>query len=60
LPNLIYHRDHAQWHANLAHVKPVGQPPAVDHLAHRIGQRDDLLDRARDRIDARLIQRQPV
>ena len=39
---LVDDRHDAERHPHLAHVEPVGQPRAVDHLADRVGQRRDL------------------
>ena len=44
---LVDDRDHAERDAHLAHVEPVGQPEAVEHLADRVGQRDDRRARRR-------------
>ena len=57
---LIHDRDHAQRHAHLAHIQPIGQAPAIDHLADRVWQRNDLLHRAGDRLDPGLVQHEPV
>ncbi len=57
---LVDDRDHAERHAYLAHVEPVRQAPAVDHLADGVGQRRDLAHRARDRTDTRRVEAQPV
>ena len=57
---LIHDRDDTERNTNLAHVEPVGQAPAVDHLADGVRERDDLAHSARDRADTRLVQAQPV
>ena len=57
---LVHDRDHAQRHANLAHIEAVGQPAAVDHLADRVGERRDLPDRLRDLRQALLVEPQAV
>ena len=52
-PRLVDDRDDAERHAHLAHVEPVGQPVAVDHLADRVGQRRDRARAVGDRRDPR-------
>ena len=46
-PRLVDHGDHAERDAHPAHLQPVGQAAAVDHLADRVGQGDDLRARRR-------------
>jgi hypothetical protein len=41
-------------------VEPVGQPPRLDSLTHRIGQGGDAADVGRHRREARRGQREPV
>jgi hypothetical protein len=57
---LIDDRDHAERHAHLAHVEPVREPEAVDHLPDGIGQGGDRAHGAGDRADPRGVERQPV
>ena len=59
-PRLVDDRDHAERHPHLAHVEPVGEPEAVDHLADGIGQRRDVPDLAGDRGDPAGVEREPV
>ena len=60
-PRLVDHRDHAERHAHLADVEPVGQPAAVDHLADRVGQRGDRAHAAPAIAAIRAgVERQPV
>ncbi len=57
---LVDDRDHAQRHADLAHVEPVGQPEAVEHLADRVGERDDRAHAVGHRGHAALVEREAV
>ena len=50
---LVDDGDHAQRHADLAHVQAVRQPEAVDDLADRVGQRRDRAHAGGDPGDAR-------
>ena len=59
-PRLVDDGDDAERHALLAHVEPVGQPEALDHLADRVAQRGDVAHLRGDRADARLVEHQPV
>ena len=59
-PRLVDDGDDAERHAHLAHVEPVGEPVAVDHLADGVGQRGDRPHRVGDRRDPRGIEREPV
>ena len=59
-PRLVDDGDDAERDAHLAHVEPVRQPEAVDHLADRVGQRGDLAHAGGHRGDAALVERQPV
>ena len=52
-PRLVDDGDDAERDAHLAHVEPVGQPPALDDLADRIGQRGDRAGAVGDRGDPR-------
>ena len=49
---LVDHADHAHGHAHTAHLQPVGESPAVDDLADRIGQAGDLAQGGGDGGDA--------
>ena len=57
---LVDDGDHAQRDSNLAEVEPVGQAPAVDDLAHRVGQRGDRPRAVGDPAHPRLVERQAV
>ncbi len=57
---LVDDRDHAERHPELAHLQPVGQRVAADHLADRVGQRGDVTQALRHRGDPALVERQPV
>ena len=46
-PALVDHEDHAQRHADLAHVQAVGPAARADDLADRVGQGGDLEQRLR-------------
>ena len=48
-PRLVDDGDDAERHAHLAHVEPVGEPAAVEHLADRVGQRGDRAHAVGDR-----------
>ena len=47
-PGLVDHRDDPERHAHLLDLQPFGSPPALDHLAHRVGQRGDVAQAAGD------------
>ena len=57
---LVDDGDDAERDAHLAHLEPVREPRALDHLADRVGQRDDLADPARHPGDPAAVEREPV
>ena len=57
---LVDDGDHAQRHADLAHVQAVRQPEAVDDLADRVRQRRDRAHAGGDPGDARAVEREAV
>ncbi len=59
-PGFVDHADHADRRAPLAQPHAVGQHPAVELLADRVGQRGDLPHVGRQRGQPLLVEHQPV
>ncbi len=57
---LVDNRDHAQRDAHLAHIQTVWQALTVDHLANRVGQLGDGLNRLCDPLDPLCIEAQAI
>ena len=55
-PRFIDHADDAERHSHPRYIEAVGTIPPGQHLAHRIGQRRDLLEAPRHRFDTSRIQ----
>ena len=59
-PVLVDHADHAERHPHPRDPQAVGPHPALDHLAHRVGQRGHLAQAARHALHPLLGEAQPV
>ena len=59
-PALVDHEDHAQGHADLGDLQPVGPAARVHDLADRVGQPGDLGEGPGDLVDPLGIEREPV
>ena len=59
-PVLVDDRDHAERHPHPLDVQPVGAPPAVEHLADRVGQRGDGAQAGGHAVEAGLGEAEPV
>ena len=59
-PRLVDDGHHSQRDPHLAHLEPVLQAPAADHLADGIGQRGDLTRAVGDPADAVRVEPEPV
>jgi hypothetical protein len=59
-PGFVDHADDAERDAHLAHVQPVGEQTAAQHLAHRVGQARDRQQTLGDAVDPLLGERQAV
>ena len=59
-PRLVDDGDDAQRHAHLAHVEPVRQPEAVEHLADRVLEGDDLAHARGHRRHATRVEREAI
>ena len=59
-PRFVDHADDPQGHPYTRYVEAVGAPPLGQHLAHRIGQRRDLLEAPRHGLDTALVEPETV
>jgi hypothetical protein len=59
-PRLVDDGDDTERDADLAHVEPVGEPVALDHLTHRIREGDDRAHTRGHRRDTARVEREAI